>query len=122
MILQAKRNKTVAAFKPNRMAKLIRKLADDFGLPATFTLYACRHGAMTEFEEAELTTGRGRALSGHRTDRAYGGYAKFTQDRALAATRKGDAHRPTNEAGTKFQNEARNWFQNDGSEDDAAIA
>jgi hypothetical protein len=29
---------------------------------------------MTELEEAELTTGQGRALSGHRTDRAYSGY------------------------------------------------
>jgi len=122
MILQAKRNGSVAPFKPNRMAKLVRKLADDFGLPSTFTLDACRHGGMTELEEAELTTGQGKALSGHRTDRAYGGYAKFTQDRALAATRKRHAHRLTNEAGTKFQNEARNAFQNDGKEDDAAIA
>jgi hypothetical protein len=122
MILQAKRNKTVAPFRPNRMAKLVRKLAGDFDLPATFTLDACRHGGMTELEEAELTTGQGRALSGHRTDRAYGGYAKFTQDRALAATRKRHAHRLANEGGTEFQNEARSGFQNAGSADDAAIA
>jgi hypothetical protein len=44
------------------------------------------------------------------------------QDRALAATRKRHAHRLTNEAGTKFQNEARNAFQNGGTEDDSAIA
>jgi hypothetical protein len=43
---------------------------------------------MTELEEAELTTGQGKALSGHRSDRAYRGYAEATQDRALAATRK----------------------------------
>jgi hypothetical protein len=43
------------------MAKLVRKLADGFGLPSTFTLDACRHGGMTELEEAELTTGQGRA-------------------------------------------------------------
>jgi hypothetical protein len=49
------------------MAKLVRKLADGFGLPSTFTLDACRHGGMTDLEEAELTTGQGRALSGHRT-------------------------------------------------------
>jgi hypothetical protein len=122
LILQAKRNGNTGPFKPNRMAKLVRKLADAFGLAATFTLDACRHGGMTELEEAELTTGQGRALSGHRTDRAYGGYAKFTQDRALAATRKRHAHRLTNEEGTKFQNEARNAFQNDGTDDDAAIA
>ena len=36
-----------------------------------FTLDACRHGGMTELEEAELTDGQGRALSGHRSQRAY---------------------------------------------------
>ena len=40
---------------------------------STFTLDACRHGGMTELEEAELTDGQGRALSGHRTQRAYEG-------------------------------------------------
>jgi len=122
MILQFKRNKTTAPFKPNRMAKLVRKLADDFGLPAVFTLDACRHGGMTELEEAELTTGQGRALSGHRTDRSYSGYAKRTQERALAATRKRHAHRLANEESTKFQNEPRKMFQNDRGEDDAALA
>ena len=52
----------------------------------TFTLDACRHGGMTELEEAELTDGQGRALSGHRTQRAYEGYAKRTFERALPAT------------------------------------
>jgi hypothetical protein len=54
----------VAPFKPNRAAQLVRKLADVFGLPAMFTLDACRHGGMAELEEAELMTGQGRALSG----------------------------------------------------------
>ncbi len=31
---------------------------------------------MTELEEAELTDGQGRALSGHKTAQAYRGYAK----------------------------------------------
>lgn len=65
------------------MAKLVQRLADSFGLPATFTLDACRHGGMTELEEAALTTGQGRALSGHRSERAYAGYAKPTMERAL---------------------------------------
>jgi hypothetical protein len=30
---------------------------------------ACRHGGMTELEEAELTDGQGRALSAHRTSK-----------------------------------------------------
>jgi hypothetical protein len=125
LILQAKRNGNTGPFKPNRMAKLVRALADQFGLPATFTLDACRHGGMTELEEAELTTGQGKALSGHRTDRAYGGYAKLTQDRALAATRKRHAHRltsRTNEPSTQLRNEAPETFRNDEGDDDAAIA
>jgi hypothetical protein len=119
MILQERQH---WPFKPNRMAKLVRELADDLGLRGTFTLDACRHGGMTELEEAELTTGQGKALSGHRSDRAYRGYAEATQDRALAATRKRHAHRLTNESGTKFRNEEPKSFRNEGGDDDAAIA
>jgi hypothetical protein len=36
------------------------------GVSELFTLDACRHGGMTELEEAELTDGQGRALSGHK--------------------------------------------------------
>ena len=43
---------------------------------------------MTELEEAELTDGQGRALSAHRTQQSYIGYAKRTERRVLAATRK----------------------------------
>jgi hypothetical protein len=104
------------------MAKLVRKLRNAFGLTATFTLDACRHGGMTELEEAELTTGQGRALSGHRTDRAYSGYAKATMERALAATRKRHAHRLANERGTTIQNGGQNAIQNAHENDDAALA
>jgi hypothetical protein len=34
---------------------------------------------MTELEEAELTDGQGRALSAHRTQQSYIGYAKRTR-------------------------------------------
>jgi hypothetical protein len=74
------------------MARLVRGLREQLGLPATFTLDACRHGGMTELEEAELTDGQGRALSAHKS-KAYEGYAKRTEKRALAATRKRHAHR-----------------------------
>jgi hypothetical protein len=37
------------------------------------TLDACRHGGMTELEEAELTDGQGRALSAHRTKESHEG-------------------------------------------------
>ena len=68
----------------------LRKKID--GVSPLFTLDACRHGGMTELEEAELTDGQGRALSGHKTSQAYRGYAKETMRRALAATRKRHAH------------------------------
>jgi hypothetical protein len=68
----------------------LRKKID--GVSELFTLDACRHGGMTELEEAELTDGQGRALSGHKTAQAYRGYAKETMKRALAATRKRHAH------------------------------
>jgi hypothetical protein len=58
------------------MQKAVQVLRKKIRLPATFTLDACRHGGMTELEEAELTDGQGRALSGHKTRQAYSGYAK----------------------------------------------
>ena len=79
------------------MGRLVRNLRTALGLPETFTLDACRHGGMTELEEAELTDGQGRALSAHRS-KAYEGYAKRIEKRALAATRKRHAHRLATEA------------------------
>ncbi|HEV7278434.1 MAG TPA: hypothetical protein VGN80_19305 [Devosiaceae bacterium] len=78
-------------YSPTRFAQLVRQVADAAGLPKTFSLDACRHGGMTELEEAELTDGQGRALSAHRS-RAYEGYAKRTEKRMLAATRRRHAH------------------------------
>ena len=72
-----------------------------------------RPGGMTELEEAELTDGQGRALSGHKTAQAYRGYAKETFDRALSATRKRHAHRLANVDRTSIQNEGRNVIQNE---------
>lgn len=54
-----------------------------------FTLDVCRHGGMAELEEAALTDGQGRALSGHKTGQAYRCYGKETMKRPLAATRMG---------------------------------
>ena len=67
---------------------------------------------MTELEEAALTEGQGRALSGHKTAQAYRGYAKETFERALSATRKRHAHRLANETETNVQNEGRIGVQN----------
>jgi len=75
------------------MEKVVQQMRKKIeGVSELFTLDACRHGGMTELEEAELTDGQGRALSGHKTAEAYRGYAKETMQRALAATRKRHAH------------------------------
>jgi hypothetical protein len=108
-----------------QMGKIVRKLRGKLGLPEAFTLDACRHGGMTELEEAELTDGQGRALSAHRS-KAYEGYAKRTMERALAATRKRHAHilasTRQEQNGTEFQNDARNPFQNDESPEQNEVA
>ena len=122
MILHETRDKTepgqpkpTTLYSASGMAKLIRRLRKEAKLPATFTLDACRHGGMTELEEAELTDGQGRALSAHKS-RAYETYAKRTMERALAATRKRHAHRITaemNAQGTEFRNGLTSEFRND---------
>lgn len=126
MILKAKRDGTTEPFTAMQMSKIIRKLRDRLArngvLSETFTLDACRHGGMTELEEAELTDGQGRALSGHRTQRAYEGYAKRTLERALPATRKRYAHALSNIQSTSVQNATRPGVQNETGIDDAAIA
>jgi hypothetical protein len=43
------------------MQKIVQRMRKEIGLPIEFTLDACRHGGMTELEEAELTDGQGRA-------------------------------------------------------------
>jgi hypothetical protein len=75
---------------------------------------ACEFG----LEEAELTDGQGRALSAHRTQQSYAGYAKRTEKRMLSATRKRFAHRLAeeaiaNEIATDVQNEQLNSVQNE---------
>jgi hypothetical protein len=108
-----------------QMAKVVRKIREAADLPPTFTLDACRHGGMTELEEAELTDGQGRALSAHRS-KAYEGYAKRTLERALAATRKRRAHviasAEEEQNGTPFRNGTRKSFRNDEPEEQNGIA
>jgi hypothetical protein len=108
-------SKPTRLYSESGMAKLVRRVRELAELPSTFTLDACRHGGMTELEEAELTDGQGRALSAHKS-RAYEGYAKRTMERALAATRKRHAHRLANASGTDVQNELLNGVQNEGVE------
>jgi hypothetical protein len=122
MILKQRRDGTCEPYTAMQMAKIVRKLRDQLGLPTTFTLDACRHGGMTELEEAELTDGQGRALSGHRTQRAYQGYAKQTLARALPATRKRYAHALANAQGTNVQNASESSVQNEAKPNDTAIA
>jgi hypothetical protein len=120
MILREVKTRNGVAFKPysysgfEKIVQQLRKKID--GLPSYFTLDACRHGGMTELEEAALTEGQGRALSGHKTAQAYRGYAKETFDRALSATRKRYAHRLANETATNVRNEGQIGVRNDHQE------
>lgn len=95
------------------MQKIVQRMRKEIGLPDHFTLDACRHGGMTELEEAELTEGQGRALSAHRTKESYAGYAKRTAPRVLSATRKRHAHWLANQAATSIQNGPNERFQNE---------
>jgi integrase len=113
MILRKARKSVAKPYSFSGMQKIVHTMRDKLGLPSTFTLDACRHGGMTELEEAELTDGEGRALSAHKSQQAYEGYAKRTMERALSATRKRHAHRLANTAGTGVQNEQQNGVQND---------
>jgi hypothetical protein len=121
MILKPKRDGTTEPYTAMQMAKIVRKVRALAGLPDWFRLDSCRHGGMTELEEAELTDGQGRALSAHRS-KAYEGYAKRTFERALAATRKRHAHRLTNATGTEFRNEPRFSFRNEDPGEQNSIA
>lgn len=99
------------------MQKIVQRMRKEIGLPVEFTLDACRHGGMTELEEAELTEGQGRALSAHRTKESYAGYAKRTEGRMMSATRKRHAHRLANETATSVQNATGDHVQNENPED-----
>jgi integrase len=112
MILREVRPGVSKPFSFGGMQKIVQKMRAEIGLPKTFTLDACRHGGMTELEEAELTDGQGRALSAHKSQQAYEGYAKRTMERALSATRKRHAHRHVNAPGTNIQNGQQNGVQN----------
>lgn len=73
-------------FSFSGMQKIVQRMRKELELPTYFTLDACRHGGLTELEEAELTDGQGRALSAHRTQESYEGYAKRNLPRALSAS------------------------------------
>ncbi len=109
--LDPKINHTANPTRSADLKRSSRRCARRLGLPSNFTFDACRHGGMTELEEAELTDGQGRALSAH-SSKAYEGYAKRTQKRALAATRKRHAYVLADKERTEFQNETPDQFQN----------
>jgi hypothetical protein len=100
-------------FAFSTMQHKVQDLRKKLGLPSYFTFDACRHGGMTELEEAELTDGQGRALSAHRTQQAYIGYAKRTELRVLSATRKRHAHLLANKQVEACENETSTSVRND---------
>jgi hypothetical protein len=104
------------------MQHIVQRMRKKLGLSDLFTFDACRHGGMTELEEAELSDGQGRALSAHRTQASYERYAKRSEKRMLSATRKRHAHLlankliERNETSTSVQNEQLNRVQNEAPE------
>ena len=70
MILREVREGITKPFSFGGMQKIVQAMRAKIGLPSIFTLDACRHGGMTELEEAELTDGQGRALSAHKSQQA----------------------------------------------------
>jgi hypothetical protein len=115
MILREVEDGKCKPYSFSGMQKIVQRMRKEIGLPSEFTLDACRHGGMTELEEAELTEGQGRALSAHRTKESYAGYAKRTAPRILSATRKRHAHWLANQAATSIQNEPVELIQNERS-------
>jgi hypothetical protein len=71
MILREVEDGKAKPYSFSGMQKIVQRMRREIGLPSEFTLDACRHGGMTELEEAELTEGQGRALSAHRTKESY---------------------------------------------------
>lgn len=116
MILREVGDGVAKPYSFSGMQKIVQRMRKEIGLPASFTLDACRHGGMTELEEAELTEGQGRALSAHRTRESYAGYAKRTEARMLSATRKRHAHALANQIATAVQNAMGDSVQNEKSD------
>lgn len=116
MILREVDNGIFKPYSFSGMQKIVQRMRKDIELPVELTLDACRHGGMTELEEAELTEGQGRALSAHRTKESYAGYAKRTEARMLSATRKRHAHALANQMATSVQNTAGDGVQNENRE------
>lgn len=114
MILRDLGDGKAKPFAFSTMQHIVQRMRKKIKLPSIFTLDACRHGGMTELEEAELTDGQGRALSAHKTQQSYEGYAKRNMARALSATRKRHAHRLANASATTVQNEQGKPVQNGG--------
>ena len=96
---------TTKPYSFSGMQKIVHEMRDKIGLPSTFTLDACRHGGMTELEEAELTDGQGRALSAHKSQQSYEGYAK--RDHGAGAGSNPEA--PRAPAGERGANKYSEW-------------
>jgi hypothetical protein len=96
------------------IARSLSQLRNKLGLPSTFTPDACRHGGMTELEEAELTHGQGRALSGH-------GYAKRTV-KGRWQPLESATHISSRTPREQRFNEAQTEIQNEGGDDEEALA
>ncbi len=83
MILREVKTRNGAAFKPfsySGFEKIVQRLRRQIkGVPTYFTLDACRHGGMTELEEAALTEGQGKSGTGRSRNKGELANRKFPE-------------------------------------------
>ena len=100
MILREVREGITKPFSFSGMQKIVHTMRDEIGLPSTFTLDACRHGGMTELEEAELTDGQGRALSAHQEPTSIPGLCQANDETRAS----GNSQTPCSQTGERRRN------------------
>jgi hypothetical protein len=116
MILYEVEKGKAKPFAFSTMQHKVQRIRVKLELPSHFTFDACRHGGMTELEEAELTDGQAARFQRTGRSKVTSATPKRTEKRLLAATRKRHAHRLANEMATNVQNEQQKGVQNEGPE------
>jgi histone acetyltransferase (RNA polymerase elongator complex component) len=111
MILYEVEKGKAKPFAFSTMQHKVQRIRVKLELPSHFTFDACRHGGMTELEEAELTDGQAARFQRTGRSKVTSATPKRTEKRLLAATRKRHAHRLANEMATDVQNEQRKAFR-----------
>lgn len=83
-----KRRKAYLPYGESWFQHLFREIADEAGLPRTFTFMSLRHGGLTELGDSGASEQQLRAHSGHRNARQLASYVKVRQQQAALAARR----------------------------------